>query len=141
MRTNNSRERTRSFSGTERFSDGVWPSTATRYTVPCPIVCSLMESSDTFGEAIETSRIKSGSEVSSRTEATLKFAAPRLNARRVSPGFSSRSVIVAGINSPGAGSPVAGWTSAPVNGTGGERPSSTVRRSHFEEAGGSETCK
>ena len=97
------------------------------------MVSSRMESSDIFGKATETWRMNSGSEVSRWTEATLKFAAPRLNASRVSPGFSSRSVIVAEINSPGAVSPVAAWTSAPVNGTGGERLSSTVMRSHFED--------
>ena len=36
---------------------------------------------------------------------------------------------------------VAAWTSAPVKGTGCERSSSTVRRSHFEEAGGNEIRK
>ena len=45
-----------------------------------------------------------GADQSTRTAATSRFAAPRLSVSRVSPGFSTRSMMVAGCHSDGGGS-------------------------------------
>ncbi len=103
------------------------------------MVCSRMESSEICGTANVTCRVKSGSAVSIWTAARLKFAAPRFNASRVSPGFSLRSAMVTGIHSVGAGSVTATRMRAPVKGIGCERWSSTVSRSHGHVPAGKET--
>ena len=103
------------------------------------MVCSRMVFSETCGTANVTCRVKSGSAVSIWTAVRFKFAAPRFNANRVSPGFSSafgnghRQPLGRGRFGHGHADVRAG------EGIGWERWSSTVSRNHGHAPAGKET--
>ena len=72
-------------------------------------------------------RLKTASGTSKRISATCRFRAPRSSVSRVSPAISSRAPSVTGCSTV-SGFSAAMITRTPVNGTGGVRPSSTVKR-------------
>ena len=100
--------------------------------------CSLISSPLTSGTATVTLRANNGSPVSIRTFAGVRFRAPRFNASRVTPGFSSRLLMVTVTGSVGAlTAPVV--SSAPVKAAGAERLSSTLKRRNSQDPSGKET--